>query len=57
VRMSDVTDIRVLVSGGTRGLGQAMSAELIAGGAQVVLTGRDAARAVAAAGQLASSGP
>jgi gluconate 5-dehydrogenase len=55
--MSDVTNIRVLVSGGTSGLGQAMSGELVAGGAQVVLTGRDAARAAAAAAQLTNSGP
>jgi NAD(P)-dependent dehydrogenase (short-subunit alcohol dehydrogenase family) len=55
--MSDVTDVRVLVSGGTSGLGQAMSAELLAGGAQVVLTGRDAARTAAAASQLANAGP
>jgi NAD(P)-dependent dehydrogenase (short-subunit alcohol dehydrogenase family) len=54
--MSDVTDIRVLVSGGTSGLGRAMCAELLAGGAQVVLTGRDAARTAAAAAQLAGSG-
>jgi NAD(P)-dependent dehydrogenase (short-subunit alcohol dehydrogenase family) len=54
---SDVTDIRVLVSGGTSGLGQAMSAELVAGGAHVVLTGRDAERTAAAATQLANSGP
>lgn len=55
--MSDVTDIRVLVSGGTSGLGRAMSAELLAGGAHVVLTGRDAARTVAAAAELARSRP
>jgi NAD(P)-dependent dehydrogenase (short-subunit alcohol dehydrogenase family) len=55
--LSDVTDVRVLVSGGTSGLGRAMSAELVAGGAQVVLTGRDAARTAAAAAELASSGP
>lgn len=56
--MSDVTGIRVLVSGGTSGLGYAMSAELLAGGARVVLTGRDAERtAAAAAAQLANSGP
>jgi NAD(P)-dependent dehydrogenase (short-subunit alcohol dehydrogenase family) len=55
--MSDVTNIRVLVSGGTSGLGYAMCADLLAGGAQVVLTGRDAARTIAAAGQLANSGP
>jgi NAD(P)-dependent dehydrogenase (short-subunit alcohol dehydrogenase family) len=55
--MSDVTDIRVLVSGGTSGLGQAMSAELVAGGAHVVLTGRDAARTAAAAAQLEGPQP
>jgi NAD(P)-dependent dehydrogenase (short-subunit alcohol dehydrogenase family) len=55
--MSDVRDVRVLISGGTSGLGRAMSAELVAGGAQVVLTGRDAARTAAAAGQLTKSGP
>jgi NAD(P)-dependent dehydrogenase (short-subunit alcohol dehydrogenase family) len=54
--MSDVTDIRVLVSGGTSGLGYAMSAELLAGGAQVALTGRNPERTAAAAGQLTSSG-
>ena len=55
--MSDVTDVRVLVSGGTSGLGYAMCAELLAGGSRVVLTGRDAERTVAAAAQLAHSGP
>ena len=54
--MSEVTDVRVLVSGGTTGLGYAMSAALVDGGAHVVLTGRDAVRAAAAASQLASSG-
>jgi NAD(P)-dependent dehydrogenase (short-subunit alcohol dehydrogenase family) len=55
--MSHVTDVRVLVSGGTSGLGYAMSAALIAGGAQVAVTGRDDARTTAAATQLSSSGP
>jgi NAD(P)-dependent dehydrogenase (short-subunit alcohol dehydrogenase family) len=55
--MSDVTGVRVLVSGGTSGLGLAMSAELVAGGARVVLTGRDATRTAAAAAQLATAGP
>ena len=55
--MSDVTGVRVLVSGGTSGLGLAMSAELLAGGAQVVLTGRDAARTAAAAAQVAGARP
>lgn len=50
--MGDVTDVRVLVSGGTSGLGYAMSAALVAGGAQVVVTGRDTERTVAAAEQL-----
>jgi NAD(P)-dependent dehydrogenase (short-subunit alcohol dehydrogenase family) len=57
MHVSDVRDIRVLVSGGTSGLGLAMSAELVAGGAQVVLTGRDAERTAAAAAQLESSQP
>jgi NAD(P)-dependent dehydrogenase (short-subunit alcohol dehydrogenase family) len=57
VLMSDVTDVRVIVSGGTSGLGYAMCAELLVGGAQVVLTGRDAERTAAAAAQLANSGP
>jgi NAD(P)-dependent dehydrogenase (short-subunit alcohol dehydrogenase family) len=55
--MSDVTDIRVLVSGGTSGLGHAMCTALVEGGAQVVLTGRDAARTSDAAAQLVRSGP
>jgi gluconate 5-dehydrogenase len=55
--MSDVTDVRVLVSGGTSGLGHAMCAELLAGGAQVVLTGRDAARTAAVAAELGRSRP
>jgi NAD(P)-dependent dehydrogenase (short-subunit alcohol dehydrogenase family) len=55
--VTDVTDMRVLVSGGTSGLGEALCAELLAGGAQVVLTGRDAARTAAVAAQLARSRP
>jgi NAD(P)-dependent dehydrogenase (short-subunit alcohol dehydrogenase family) len=55
--MSEVTGVRVLISGGTSGLGHAMSAALVAGGALVVLTGRDAARTTAAAAQLTTSGP
>ncbi|HEX3841914.1 MAG TPA: SDR family oxidoreductase [Acidimicrobiales bacterium] len=50
--MAEVTDVGVLVSGGTRGLGYAMSEALVAGGAQVVVTGRDSERAAAAAEQL-----
>ncbi len=51
-RMSDVTDVRVLVSGGTSGLGYAMTAALLDGGAHVVLTGRDVARTAAATADL-----
>ena len=47
-----VTDVRVLVSGGTSGLGYAMSAALVAGGAQVVVTGRDSVRTASAAEHL-----
>ena len=54
--MSDVTDIRVLLSGGTSGLGYAMCSALIEGGAHVVLTGRDAARTIEVAAQLAGAG-
>ena len=54
--VSDVTGVRVLVSGGTSGLGYAMSAALVAGGAHVVVTGRDQARAAAAAARMAGAG-
>jgi NAD(P)-dependent dehydrogenase (short-subunit alcohol dehydrogenase family) len=47
----------VLVSGGTSGLGEAMSAALVAGGAHVVVTGRDETRTAAAAAQCSSAGP
>jgi NAD(P)-dependent dehydrogenase (short-subunit alcohol dehydrogenase family) len=55
--MSEVTGVRVLLSGGTSGLGYAMCAELVAGDARVVLTGRDAARAAEAATRLVARGP
>ena len=48
----DVTGVRVLVSGGTSGLGRAMAAALVEGGAHVVVTGRDSERATAAAAEL-----
>jgi gluconate 5-dehydrogenase len=53
---ADVTGVRVLVTGGTSGLGLAMAAALAEGGARVVLTGRDAARAEQAAGRLTAAG-
>ncbi len=43
---------RVLVTGGTSGLGLAMASALAAAGAAVALTGRSAARAAAAAAEL-----
>jgi gluconate 5-dehydrogenase len=49
-------DVRVLVTGGTSGLGAAMAAALVDAGAQVVVTGRDADRAQAAAGRLGATG-
>ncbi len=47
---------RVLVTGGTSGLGKAMAAALAAAGARVALTGRDAARAQAAAAEIGAIG-
>ncbi len=44
--------VRVLVTGGTSGLGAAMAAALVDAGAAVAVTGRDAARAEAAARSL-----
>ncbi|MEV7182331.1 SDR family oxidoreductase [Kitasatospora sp. NPDC093679] len=44
--------MKVLVTGGTSGLGHAMAAALAAAGAGVALTGRSAERAAAAAGTL-----
>jgi NAD(P)-dependent dehydrogenase (short-subunit alcohol dehydrogenase family) len=43
---------KVLVTGGTSGLGRAMAAALAAAGATVALTGRSGARAAAAAAEL-----
>ncbi|MGI5374407.1 SDR family oxidoreductase [Streptomyces sp. CA-251387] len=44
-----------VVTGATRGLGNAAARELVADGAKVVLTGRDTERAVAAAAELGSN--
>ena len=44
--------MRVLVTGGTSGLGLAMASALAASGAMVVLTGRSGARAMSAAAEL-----
>jgi NAD(P)-dependent dehydrogenase (short-subunit alcohol dehydrogenase family) len=48
--------IRVLVTGGTNGLGRAMATALVSAGAQVVLTSRDRARAEAAAAAIGGIG-
>lgn len=47
-----VSTLKVLVTGGTSGLGLAMASALAAAGATVALTGRSAARAAAAAAEL-----
>jgi gluconate 5-dehydrogenase len=48
--------VRVLITGGTSGIGAAMAAALVDAGAQVVVTGRDADRARDAAEQLGAIG-
>lgn len=47
----------ILVTGGSRGLGRATAARLVAEGATVVLCGRDAGRAEAAAAEISDGGP
>ncbi|MGH2894218.1 MAG: SDR family NAD(P)-dependent oxidoreductase [Solirubrobacteraceae bacterium] len=47
---------RVLVTGGTSGLGKAMAAALVSSGARVALTSRDRARAEATAAELGAVG-
>lgn len=53
--MTELSGIRVLVTGATSGLGAAMATALAEAGAQVMVTGRDQARAEAAATELGSS--
>lgn len=50
--MPDLDGVRVLVTGATSGLGAAMAQALVDAGARVVVTGRDATRAEAAAALL-----
>ena len=47
--MTELSGVRVLVTGATSGLGAAMAAALVEAGARVLVTGRDEARAEAAA--------
>jgi NAD(P)-dependent dehydrogenase (short-subunit alcohol dehydrogenase family) len=53
--MSELSQTRVLVTGGTSGLGAAMAAALAEAGARVMVTSRDRARAEATAKELGSS--
>lgn len=52
----DLTDKTILVTGATDGLGRALAAELAAGGATVLLHGRDAERLAQTANEVASRG-
>jgi gluconate 5-dehydrogenase len=53
--MTDLNGTRVLVTGATSGLGAAMAAALTGAGARVIVTGRELARAEAAARGLGAS--
>ena len=50
--MTQLSGVRVLVTGGTSGLGRAMAQALVQAGAQVAVTGRERERAQAAAAEL-----
>jgi gluconate 5-dehydrogenase len=50
--MAQLSDTRVLVTGGTSGLGRAMARALVQAGARVVVTSRDPERAQASAAEL-----
>ena len=52
----DLQSTRVLVTGGTSGLGKAMAAALVCAGARVVLTSRTRSRAQAAAAEIGAVG-
>jgi gluconate 5-dehydrogenase len=56
MKTPQLSQTRVLVTGGTSGLGQAMAAALVGAGARVVLSGRDRARAEAAAAAIGAAG-
>jgi NAD(P)-dependent dehydrogenase (short-subunit alcohol dehydrogenase family) len=52
VSLAQLSDTRVLVTGGTSGLGRAMAHALVCAGARVALTSREAERAQATAAEL-----
>lgn len=54
--MPDLHATRVLVTGGSSGLGKAMAAALASAGARVALTSREQARAQAVAGEIGAVG-
>jgi NAD(P)-dependent dehydrogenase (short-subunit alcohol dehydrogenase family) len=54
--MRDLRGIRVVVTGGTSGLGRAMAGALIEAGARVAITGRERSRADAVAAELGLGG-
>jgi NAD(P)-dependent dehydrogenase (short-subunit alcohol dehydrogenase family) len=54
--MTDLSGVRVVVTGGTSGLGRAMAGALIEAGARVAITGRERSRADAVATQLGLGG-
>jgi gluconate 5-dehydrogenase len=54
--VTELDSTRVLVTGGTSGLGRAMAAALVTAGARVALTSREAARAQDVAAQIGAIG-
>jgi NAD(P)-dependent dehydrogenase (short-subunit alcohol dehydrogenase family) len=55
VIVTDLSARRVLITGGTSGLGRAMAGALTSAGAEVALTGRERTRAEAVAGELGTT--